>query len=320
MLLVLTVCTLRQLPQALALGNAIRHYHSDATFCIGLADKAATLTTQPLAVPVVPVAEVLDQNTLNRLSAQYTPTEFAAAVKPTLIRAMLAQQPEADSVVYFDPNAFPNKPLTEVLNELATAQFLLTPYWTAPPADSSFPDEKYLQNIGLYTADFLAFRRSNEAERMLAWWEDRVQSRAQIDFCESLCLDQIWLMHLPALFEGVRIVTDRRWHRGIWNAHESISESWQSILWFNYKGLYNPDEGFFVHQTRFNVARNTPLKQHLAHYRQEVVTWQNRAFDVAPAYGQRPERPVVRGWRREAGMALRSITRFVETVPLPVIK
>ncbi|MCY7359485.1 MAG: hypothetical protein LH609_18925 [Rudanella sp.] len=319
MLLVLTVCPVRQLAQALTLGDALQQHHPDARFMIGLADEANPIRSLTLPHPILPVSETLDSQTLAALSERYTPTEFAAATKPGLVRAMMAQHPDCEQVIYLAPDAFIYQPLTAVLSELATAQMLLTPHLTAPPADGLFPDEKYLQNVGLYSADFLGLHQSEETERMLLWWENRVQTRAQVDFCESLCLDQIWLMHLPALFNGVRIIKDRRWHRAIWNWHEPLKKGEEPPLWVNFKGLYNQDEGLFVHQTRLKLTRYPALQQLLTEYRAGVTTRQQSAFEQAPAFGQQPEPPVVRGWKRQAALTLRSVATYVETVDVPAI-
>lgn len=313
MLLVLTVCTIRQLAQALTLGDAVKQFHPQATFRIGLADEAQWLADRVLPYLVLPVAEVIDSATLATLSERYTPTEFVAATKPALIRAMMAQQPDCEQVVYLDPNVCLYQPLGPVLAELQSAQVLLTPHLTGPPADNEFPDEKYLQNVGLYSADFLALNRSPETDRLLSWWENRVQTRAQIDFCDSLCLDQIWLMHLPALFGGVKIIKDR-WCQAIWNWHEWPQNAEEPPLWINFKGLYNQDEGLFVHQTRLSLGQRPAVQRFLADYKSAVLTRQQPNFAQSPAFGKRPELPPVRGWRRQAGLALRSVTRFVNTV------
>lgn len=314
LLLVLTVCTLRQLAQALTLGDAITKLHPETRFCIGLADDAQLLENQSLPYPVVAVAEVIDPATLAELSERYTPTEFVAAMKPGLIRAIIAQQPDCQQVIFLDPNAFPYQPFTEVLTELQSAQILLTPHLIAPPADLFFPDEKYLQNIGLYSADFLALTRSDETDRMLLWWENRVQTRSQIDFCESLCLDQLWLMHLPALFDGVRVIKKQAWHRAIWNWHEAPKNATEPLLWANFKGLFNRDEGLFIHQSRLKLAQRPDIQRLIATYKTTVAAHQQPAFAQPPVFGKRPEPPIVRGWRRQATLTLRSITRFVDTV------
>ena len=314
LLLILTVCTIRQLAQAITLGDTVTQWHPDAAFRIGLADKAESLATLPLPYPVLPVDEVFDAQLLNSLSERYTAPEFAAATKPGLIRAMIAQQPNCEQVIYLDSNSFLYQPLTKVLSELETAQILLTPHMSGPPDDGLFPDEKYLQNVGLYSADFLALRCSDETERMLLWWQDRVQTRAQIDFCQSLCLDQIWLMHLPALFDGVRVVKDRSWHRAIWNWHELPQRSDALPIWVNFKGLFNLDEGLFIYQTRLKLAKRPDSQTLLADYRVAVTKRQQAAFEKTPAFGQRPEQPVVRGWRRQTSQLLRSVTRFVDTI------
>lgn len=321
-LLFLTVCTVRQLPQALALGQSVDRLHPNATFVIGLADAEQGIDGISLPYRVLPVASVLTPDALKTVSDSYSPTELAGALKPTFLRAVYAQFPEAQHLIYLDPNSALYAPLTPVLEQLHAASILLTPFMQKAPADGALPDEKYMQNIGLYNADFLALRRSAETDRMLAWWENRVQTRAQIDFCESLCLDQIWLMHVPAFFEGVLIAKNIDWHRGLWNWHEwaAAKDKPEQPLWVNFKGLYDRSEGFFAYQTRVDPTRDSALQRLLADYRAAVQRLAQPAFDRRPAYGRQPEKPVVFGWRRGAVKALRSLAQQINTMPLPVWK
>ncbi|KAB7730162.1 hypothetical protein F5984_13355 [Rudanella paleaurantiibacter] len=321
-LLFLTVCTVRQLPQALALGQSVDRLHPNATFLIGLADAEQGIAGINLPYQVLPVSSMIEPGMLNTLSGQYSPTELAGALKPTFIRAAYTQFPEVQHLIYLDPNSAIYAPLTPVLERLQTASVLLTPFMQKAPADDALPDEKYMQNIGLYNADFLAFRRSAETDRMLPWWEDRVQTRARIDFCESLCLDQIWLMHVPAFFDGVQIAKNIDWHRGLWNWHEwgGTADKPEQPLWVNFKGLYNRNEGFFAYQTRVDPTRDSALQRLLTDYRAGVQRLAQPAFDRPPAYGRQPEKPVVFGWRRGAVEALRSLVNQINTMPLPVWK
>ncbi|WP_338875732.1 hypothetical protein WBJ53_08905 [Spirosoma sp. SC4-14] len=337
-----TICTIRQLPQALALGDSFAKNASETggnlrPFVIGLADNPAHIPANfQSPYPIWPIGDIIGAQELQTLSAKYTPTEFIAACKPALLREIFRRLPDVDELIYADPNVQFFGSLAPVWQQLQSANILLTPHITqAPPEtvnnDRAWPDEKFFQNIGLYSADFLAFKRSNETDRMLAWWQDRVQERAVVDFCVGLCTDQIWLMHVPVFFNGVKVIKEPGWHVAIWNLPQrplyQQAGQWilragkQPLLFANFKGLYTWNEGFFPHQNRLNLKKRSELSLLMANYRNAVAKYQKPDFqNTVPAYGQQPEPIVLRGWRRASVQVMRAVTTFVNQVPLPVLR
>ena len=348
--MLVTICTIRQLPQAFALGDSLSHHASDASglpepFLIGLADDPAHLPPAFASpYPLLPVETILPVDTLMTLSAQYTPTEFAAACKPRFMAEIFRRYPDTQQLIYADPNLLFFRPLTAIWDHLREANALLTPHITQTPGDTAWPDqawpglawpdEKFFQNVGLYSADFLAFRRSDETDRLLAWWQDRVQERAYVDFCAGLWTDQLWLMHVPVFFQNVRIIRNPGWHVALWNLPERTlqpdGEGWrvtgptdanQPLEFVNAKGLFNADEGFFPNQNRLRLSERPDGRALLETYRRAVAGRANPALTgVSPAYGQQPEPVVLRGWRRATVRSMRAITRFLDRVPLPAIR
>ena len=331
--MLVTLSTIRQLPQALALGTSFATYAPGKPVVIGLADHPASLPAGfQSPFPILPVSDLLTPDQLARLSAQYTPTEFAAACKPALIREVFQRFPTASEVLYADPNIQFFSSLTPVWEQLRSASILLTPHITQAPGNDSaaggWPDEKHFQNVGLYSADFLAFRRSAETDRMLAWWQDRVESRAFVDFCEGLCTDQLWLMHVPVFFKNTLIIKDVSWHVALWNLPQRIlrqeATRWlvndnKPLVFANAKGLYNPDEGFFAHQNQITPDKRSDVAAFIEAYREAVSPFANVALaNTQPAYGQQPEPVIVRGWRRATAKTMRSVIRWIDRVPLPV--
>lgn len=338
--MLVTICTIRQLPQAFALGDSFSRYALDFNgqpepFLIGLADDPAQLPpsfTSPY--PLLPVNSVFTGDTLTSLSDTYTPTEFAAACKPRFIAEVFNRYPAADRLLYADPNVLFTQPLTAIWRQFGESNALLTPHITRTPADTAWPDEKFFQNVGLYSADFMIFRRSAETDRLLAWWQDRAQERAYIDFCAGLCTDQLWLMYMPVFFQRVQVVKNPGWHAALWNLPErtlrQVDENWQvtgptgtnqPLLFLNAKGLYNADEGFFPNQNRLRLSERPDVRTLLTTYRQAVDKHAAPGLtNTPPAYGRQPEPVVLRGWRRATVRSLRALNRFVDNVPLPVIR
>ncbi len=335
--MLLTICTVRQLPQAFALGDSFRQFAGQAAtepIIIGLVDRMDALPASFISpYPLLPVAELLPPDELATLSAQYTPTEFAAACKPVFITEAFRRYPNVNNLVYADPNVQFLFPLTALWHQLDTATILLTPFVTRS-LSAGEPDEKFLQNIGLYSADFLAFRRSPETDRMLTWWDDRVRVRAYINFCAGFCLDQLWLMHVPVFFPQTRVIRNPGWHAALWNLPERTltpeAGHWlvngpagenEPVLFFNFKGLLNADEGFFPHQNRLRFSEKSPVATLLNTYRKAVDQHKKPVNDSHPAaYGQQPEPPVLRGWRYAVVKSMRTVTHFLDHVYLPAIR
>ncbi|GAB3783518.1 hypothetical protein GCM10028818_41680 [Spirosoma horti] len=336
--MLLTICTIRQLPQALALGDSFSQHTTQETdkplVLIGLADDPAQLPAGFVSpYPLLPIQELLAPAALEALSARYTPTEFAAACKPLFITEAFKRFPQEDKLLYADSAIQFLGSLSAIWEQLATSTALITPFITRSPGDSYWPDEKFFQNVGLYNADFLAFSRSDETDRLLAWWDDRVRERAFIDFCAGQCLDQLWLMHVPVFFRDVRVIRNPGWHVGLWNLPERTIQkedsTWlvsgpggenQPLQFINFKGLANPDEGFFPYQNRLQLTQYPAVGSLLTSYRQRLATYQTLAAGTTrPAYGQQPEPVVLRGWRSTARESLQRLTRFIDQVHIPVI-
>nr|WP_208493089.1 hypothetical protein [Spirosoma utsteinense] len=322
------------------MGDSVLPYATDidgkpASFLIGLADDPAHLPADfSSPYSLIPLSSLLPAETLAALSATYTPTEFAAACKPLFIREVFSLYPDETRLIYADPNILFLHLLTTIWDQLGENNALLTPHITQRPNDTAWPDEKFFQNVGLYSADFLAFRRSDETDRLLAWWQDRAQERAYINFCAGLCTDQLWLMYMPVFFTLVQVVKNPGWHAALWNLPERSLKAdhsgWQitgptaadqPLLFFNAKGLFNADEGFFPNQNRLKLANRPDVQALLASYQQAVSARANPVLSSQyPAYGQQREPAVLRGWRRVTVQSMRVVTRFIDQVPLPVIR
>ncbi len=324
--MLLTVCTIAQLPDALTLGASFEQHHPGQLFVIGLADDPARLPAGfQCPYPLITAADCAAD--IPTLSALYTPTEFRASIKPVFIQAALSRYPDEADLLYADPETFVYRPLTAVYEQLRTATVLLTPHITRPPDDAGWPDEKALQNVGLYSAGFLAFRRGAETARLLAWWQDRVREHAFIDPCAGLWTDQIWLMHWLAFFEGVRIIKDAGWQLALWNLPErrltQTPDGWRAndapLLFANFRGLQNMDAGFFPYQTRIRLASRPELQQLLTTYRTNLLAHELPVLRaVRPAFGLRREPVVLRGWQKLMTQIARQLTDFIDRVELPV--
>ncbi|MBO0936931.1 hypothetical protein J2I47_10280 [Fibrella sp. HMF5335] len=324
--MMLTVCTRAQLAGALALGASVRQHHPEQRFIIGLADEPADLPAVGPCTLLTLTDTGLTSGQLTLLSARYTPTEFSAAVKPGFIRTAFERFSDETTLIYLSPTSLLYGPLTPVFNALVTHNVLLNPHWLVPPADGLAPDEKHLQNVGLYSGGCLGFWRDAETERMLAWWEMRCHEHAAVNFCLGSCLDGLWLMHVPTLFAGVGVLKNTGLQAALWNLPQRLlvrqPDGWQvglgdaqtPLLSVDFLGLTVKNEGLFQHQNRLRLASRSDVRQLLTDYRAALTSFSYNA--PHPAYGEQPE-PVIRtGWRRTAHTRLTQLSRWIATVPV----
>ncbi len=353
--MLLTLCTIHQLPQAFALASSFCRNNSATNtttddVLIGLADNPDNLPSGFVSpYPLLFLRDSIPASQLAARSDQYTPVEFVAACKPLFIAEALRRYPLVNQFIYADPAIFFCADTTPIFSALASANILLTPHLTRSPVTgpnsakaeqttlrtgAARPDQKHLQNVGLYSSDFIGVRRSEETHRMLAWWQDRVAERAFINFCDGLCLDQIWLMHVPVFFREVTTIRDRGWHVALWNLFErqlqQTKTGWyvqdtdavaQPLLFINTKGLLDADEGLFTQLDHPAIRKRSGVDPLLQQYRDTLTGGHlNQLAAVAPAYGTQPVPVVLRGWRQQVVQSLRAATGFVNRVPLPAIR
>lgn len=342
--MLLTLCTINQLPQAFALASSFCFHTPSARVLIGLADDPDNLPAGFASpYPLLFLRDALSASQIATRSGQYTPVEFVAACKPLFIAEAFARYPLVDQFIYADPNGLFFADTAPVWSALSLATVLLTPHVIHSPATGATPEkvgidtlrpaERHLQNVGLYSSDFMGFRRSDETRRMLAWWQDRVTERAYIDFCAGLCLDQLWLMHVPIFFRDVAVVKNPGWHVALWNLFDRQLQQTETgwlvnspaltslpLLFANLKGLHNPDEGLFTRQYQPLLNQRPDVRALLSQYRDTLARQELSGQLPAPAYGLQSKPVVLRGWRNRAVRSLRAATDFVERIPLPSIR
>ncbi len=173
----------------------------------------------------------------------YDETALLAAIKPFFAQYFL-NQANTEQIIYFDPTTQVFGNITSILEELNTSDILLAPRLTRPFGKSEYADEKFFLNTGLIDAGFWAMKKTENTEKMLRWWQDRLTTKCHYDLANGQNHDQLWLMYATAMYESVKIVKHRGWNVGLQNLHERTITSkngiWkvngtEPLLFFNFK-------------------------------------------------------------------------------------
>jgi glycosyltransferase involved in cell wall biosynthesis len=205
-----------------------------------------------------------------RMAAAYDVTELSTAVKPWLLRHLLARD-DCESVTYLDPDIWVTDDLEEV-DRLAQADGLvLTPHFTAPiPRDGLKPNEEDILIAGTYNLGFISVRAGEESEEFLEWWSERLREDCVVDPAGGHFVDQRWVDLVPGIWRGFHLLRDPGYNLAYWNLPARMLEAdgdrftvdGQPLRFFHFSGFdpLSPNE-LSRHQNRIAVDKLPALSQ-----------------------------------------------------------
>ena len=217
-----SLCSINYLAQAKTLYESLKITNPDWRFIYGIVDKnthnvdLAFLEGEALFVEDVKI------DGFDEMVSSYTIVELVTSVKPYYFTYLLNTYPEADKIVYFDPDIMVFAPLTDLETKLDEYDIVLTPHFTRPIAEADVcnPTEIHVFNTGVYNLGFLAVKRSANSKEMLRWWEDKLRYDCIIDLTRGYFVDQLWMSLVPAYFDKVLIDKYAGYNMAHWNLHE----------------------------------------------------------------------------------------------------
>ncbi|RFS13618.1 hypothetical protein [Emticicia sp. C21] len=236
-MLFFTLCHINQLPEAHVLGDSIKSHHPDAQFFIGLVDKKDRIPGNfKASYPVIDLSE-LNIGGLEEMAKKYTWSELLADVKPFFAKYFLQK---SDMVVYFDCTTLLYNPVRFIEKSLDNYTIIIVPQLLHAGVH---PDEKQILNTGIFHSGFMAWKRSEEASNFLNWWGNNTANKGKVDLCKGMNADQLWLEHVPNLYQNVLIEKHEGLNIGAWNLPERVIEvnkntvNSQPLVSINFKGM-----------------------------------------------------------------------------------
>lgn len=159
----------------------------------------------------------LTERTYHEMAMCYDVMELSTALKPTLLKLMLARS-GGEPVLYLDPDVLVLAPLDEVAPLAREHSIVLTPHASAPmPRDGLRPSETEILASGVYNMGFVALAAGSEA--FLDWWEVRLRRDAVVDHARMLFTDQRWIDLAVSCFE-MHLLRDEGYNVAYWNADQ----------------------------------------------------------------------------------------------------
>jgi glycosyltransferase involved in cell wall biosynthesis len=210
-----TIVPRNQLPSARVLARSFYEHHSGRKMSVLVVDAAPgdveggteffdVVHLEDLSPPMVE---------LHRMAAAYDLSEFAAALKPHLLRLLLDRG--AAAAIYLGPETRLFAPLDDVAEKASDEAIVLTPHATKPiPRDGRRVDETTILGRGTYDLGFLAVgQRGGE---FLEFWSERLRRDCYIEEETQHFRDQRWVDFVPGMF-GCDILRDPGYNLAVWN-------------------------------------------------------------------------------------------------------
>lgn len=283
MTLAFTLCSVNYLAQAHTLGDSLKKNNPHIKFIIGLVDKLDTKDIDTSKLPEYPLLELDKINIadLPGMCERYDITELNTAVKPYYIDYFLKNNPEADNIIYFDPDIIVFDKLTHLEENLEKYNIIVTPHITTPYNDNKWQNEEDVVNTGIFNFGFVAMHRSETTQKMVDWWCAKLEKECLIDLCNGLFVDQHWAEFFPVYFDKVFINKHLGYNVAYWNLHErfcsEINGKWfinetTPLQFFHYSGylIAKPDE-VSKYQNRISFEERPDIVPLFELYKNELL-------------------------------------------------
>lgn len=284
------IATHSHLAPAMVFLRSLKKHHPSCKVYLLLADAdesaiesttiATAVRTMVGDVQVVSPYRVTTADLIEDGRSRYGATEWCCALKPALLRYVLAQGHR--NACYFDTDMRVYAPMSAAFRQLWTASILLSPHLHEPlPEDGFVPRDSTILRAGTFNGGFVGVRNCAEAHRFLNWWQARVMQYGAIDGLLNHG-DQNWLNLVPALFPGCEVNRDPGFNAAYWNivgkqltiSAGVLHADGAPISLFHYSGaIKNLDNRLSRHETRLS-----PQYQHI---RSVVDVYQEEIAEVA---------------------------------------
>jgi len=220
-----TSITSNYLPKARVLARSVRRHDPQSRFHLLLSDTPPpgfNLADEPfdtcLGLEDMGIADH------RRWAFKHLLVEMCTAVKgPGALEIVRRHRPE--KLFYLDPDIVVFGGLDALGRELDKHSVLLTPHLTDPETTHQgiLDNEISALRHGIYNLGFIGLRCDGEGLRCLQWWADRLLEFCRDDIPGGLFTDQRWADHVPAMFDGVKILREPQYNVATWNLSNRVA-------------------------------------------------------------------------------------------------
>jgi hypothetical protein len=211
-----TIIASNYLAFARVLTSSFRRFHPDVPFWVLVIDDSdGVWVTDDEEFTVLHLEDIgLDTRAIHRMAAIYDLMELATAVKPWLLRHLVATT--GRPVVYLDPDIQVFSALDDLADAASDHGLAVTPHLLEPiPLDGLYPDHAHMLQSGVHNLGFLSAGPSALAAGFFDYWQDRTEWLAIVDPQNQLFTDQRWMDWIDCFEHAV--IRDPACNVAYWN-------------------------------------------------------------------------------------------------------
>lgn len=198
MVIFTSICA-NYLHKARVLGRSVKRYMPDVTFVVCMTERERTPAMEDPSFDAVVLAKEMWNGNFDRFIFKHAIVEASTAVKGQFFRHLYLAYPDETQFVYLDPDCCVYSDFTELRQLLQTEPIVLCPHLLEP---GNIDMELSSVAHGVYNLGFLAVNRSEEAQRMINWWADRLYLFCYDDIQNGIFTDQGWIDLVPCFFNA----------------------------------------------------------------------------------------------------------------------
>ena len=273
----ITICAANYLPFASVLGDSFLKTNPESTFTILVVDAARTdFSKNPLFRYLTPDDLDIPPNVFQNMAFYYNVTELSTALKPSALKKLFSSG--SKKVIYLDPDIQVFSALRELDEALEANSIVLTPHTLNPiPRDGLKPSEADIMGSGTFNLGFIGLSKSDIADQMLDWWEERLRFDSISDPEEMLFTDQRWIDFVPSYFPFF-VLRKPSYNVAYWNLHERKLSEQNNVVLVNEKELrffhfsgYRPEKPWILSKyvsdnPRIVISKDKILRNLCANY------------------------------------------------------
>jgi glycosyltransferase involved in cell wall biosynthesis len=277
----LEVCTIiakNYVAHARVLAKSLAEHHPDSRlWTLVIDDFARYLEPADEPFEILTPADI-GCKPFTRMALRYTVLELSTAVKPWLLRHLLART--GAPVTYLDPDIKIYGSLARLDQLAADHGVVVIPHNTEPiPSDGLKPSQVDIMIAGVYNLGYVSLASRPEVDHLLDWWSDRLRRDCRVDPIWGYFVDQRWFDLVPGFVPDLAIVRDPEYNVAYWNLHARKLErdglaykvdGWP-LAFFHFSG-FDADHPLVLsrYQDRVDVLADPVLEHLLAEYAAEV--------------------------------------------------
>lgn len=199
--------------KARTLAKSVKDNIPDAKFIVCLTERTVPAALDYEYFDEVVLSKDMWEGNFNRYIYKHAIVEASTAVKGHFFRYLYKTYTDEDKFVYLDPDCYVYSDFVELRQMLDTRPIVVCPHLLQP---GNIDMELSSTAHGVYNLGFLAVNRTDEAQRFINWWADRLYLFCYDDIQNGVFTDQKWIDLAPCFFD-VEICKHRGYDFATWS-------------------------------------------------------------------------------------------------------